>query len=90
MDKIKLADLIKEYSATGFIFVDAGVNSNTPEEGQFVYLDNDGEILDAYGDIEMSPIDPSSPYAGRDDVIYESDWIIDGEGDNPYRFKILF
>jgi len=86
---VKLSDLLHEYGANAFVMVGAGNGSAYGEAGALVEVDE--AALAAYGDIDLSPIDrSSSPWVDRDDVNFESDWIVAGQGQNPYRYKILF
>ena len=86
---MKLSDLVREYGGNAFIMVDDGSGSAF-DRYEGVFIDADEEALAEYGDIDLQPIESSSPWAGRDDVNFESDWIVVGQGDNPYRYKILF
>lgn len=80
--------LVEEAGANGFIFADDGNGAGFGKEGQF--MDWDQEQEDKYGDIEMSPL--PAPHTSADGVecIYASDWVVSGNGDNPYRYRVLF
>jgi hypothetical protein len=83
-----LANLISEFDANAFIFADAGNGCGFGEAGQA--LDYDEAAAKAHGDVELTKLD--APITSNDgyEVNYASDWIVTGEGSNPYRYRIMF
>lgn len=82
---VALKNLITAYGANGFILADAG-NGSADSDGSFVQWDEDTAV---YGDVEMGALD-TVQITGGVECEYASDWIIDGDGDNPYRYRIFF
>lgn len=85
---MKLIDLINEYNGNGFVMTDKGNGSSKPENGQFVHLDDD--LIKQYGQTEMNIMDEFHMSDDGVECMFESDWIVVGDGDNPYRVKIFF
>lgn len=91
---MKLKNLIEEYGATGFVLQDAG-NGSATDNGRFVNVDDgspddSGALLAEYGDVELEEL--AEEHTSDDNVKcqYASEWIVEGQGDNPYRVRIFF
>jgi len=85
---MKLVDLIAEYHAPGFVLADFGNGSSSGCKGQFVDLTP--ELLAQYGSTPMMQL--PAPHMSADGVEcnWESEIIVQGEGQNPYRVKLYF
>ena len=83
-----LAELVEEYGANVFVLADAGNGCGYGEAGRMV--DFDEACADEYGDTEMTKLDAPHTSDDGSECLYASDWIVQGEGDNPYRVRIYF
>jgi hypothetical protein len=81
-----LDKLIKDYSGNAYGFQDAGNGSSS--SGQLLDYDNDART--EYGEVEMSKLPEAIKLDDGTQVEYASDWIVTGEGSNPYRYRIFF
>lgn len=83
-----LADLVQDYGATGVVVADDGNGCGKGIDG--VMVEYDPDMADAYGAVKMEPLE--MPHLSEDEVEcnYASDWMIIGEGDNPYRIRLYF
>lgn len=84
---MKLRDLVKKFDANGFVLADDG-NGSANSDGEFVEWTE--ETADEYGDTELQLLDSWYVLKGGVECLYGSQWIIDGAGDNPYRYRIYF
>ena len=87
-DTTTLSELIDEFSANAFILADAGNGCSYGEKGRAV--DYDEACGMEYAETAMSKLD--TPHISDDGFVcaYASDWIIQGNGDNPYRVRLYF
>lgn len=83
-----LAELVEEYGANAFVLADAGNGCGYGEDGQLAMYDE--AAADEYGETEM--LELSEPHMSDDgqECTYASEWIEQGEGDNPYRVRLFF
>ena len=79
-----LAQLVAEYDANGFFYMDSGNGSAWGEAGEM--MDYDDDAAAQYGHIEMTEISGHKAGNGQD-LEWISDWI---EGENGYRFRVGF
>ena len=79
-----LRKLIEEHDANAFVLEGAGNGS----AGEAI-LWWDAGTEKKYGDTEMVPISPFLATDGQE-VNYGSTWIVVGEGNNPYRYRVFF
>lgn len=82
-----LAKLVSEYSANAFVLADAG-NGCGFGDGRLV--DYDDESAYEYGDVEMIELDAPHISDEGQECTFASEWIEQGEGDNPYRVRLFF
>lgn len=83
-----LNDLIEEYGAEGFVIEDDGNGCAYPKYGMFMLLDE--ECRAEYGDVPMVRLTTAHISADNLPCEWKSDWLIKGEGDNPYRVRLFF
>jgi hypothetical protein len=83
-----LKQLREEFDSGCFVYADAGNGCGFGEQGRVLIYDV--ITAEVYGDTEMTELD--AVHVSDDGVKchYASDWIIDGDGDNPYRYRIYF
>lgn len=88
MKKTTLSALVEEYGANAFVLADAGNGSSYGEKGRLVNYDK--LCRKVYGNTAMHKL--KAPHMSDDgsECEYASDWIIQGDGDNPYRVRIYF
>ena len=92
-----LGELVNTYGANGVVIEDAGNGCGGPS---WLPLD---EMTDSQLSIDMIPLDATTATCDdasrvgamvtgdqRYSAMYVSDWIIEGSGDNPYRYRIIF
>lgn len=78
-----LANLVENFDSNAFVFADAGNGAGFGEDGQAI--DYDQTAAEHYGHIDLMELE--TPINGCN---FASDWIVTGEGTNPYRFRIMF
>ena len=83
-----LNDLISKYGANAFVVLDAGNGAGSPPRGHAVPYD-DGCAAE-YGHVEMEELDAPHTSTDGHECGYASEWIVKGEGDNPYRVRLYF
>lgn len=82
---MKLRELIEKHGAFWCIISESG-DGSANSAGRFVHWDADADKK--YGDTEMLPVQHFSLRVAGVACSYSSDWIVDGEGDNPHRYRI--
>ena len=83
-----LNDLMTECGANAVIVADAGNGAGSPEAGHAVRYDDD--VREAYGEVEMEELDAVHTSADGYECGWASEWMVTGEGDNPYRVRLYF
>lgn len=83
-----LNELVMEYGANAFVLADDGNGCGFGVNG--VTIDYDEDSASVYGGVEMTAL--NGGHVSEDGMLCEfaSDWIIKGEGDNPYRVRLFF
>ena len=83
-----LSDLVEYYDANAIIMADAGNGCGYGSDGHMV--EYCGECAEEFGDVEMAEL--AAPHISDDGhkCLFAFEWIIQGEGDNPYRIRIYF
>jgi hypothetical protein len=104
MKKTTLENLMEEYGANGFVIADAGNGSAGPcwvewsddvaqEYGDTpMFPATEDEMIDDT-DEDYGTLSGAVNYAlqeGATSVSHASNLIVSGEGDNPYRYRIIF
>lgn len=83
---MRLIELMQEFNTRTFVL--ANDRNVSWKHGRTVEYDQDCHAV--YGGTEMFVLD--DPHISEDgsECLYASDWIVDGDGDNPYRVRIYF
>lgn len=84
----KLSELIAEYGANAFIYSDEGSGAGFPRDGQA--LDYDDDAAADYGETELTKLAAPLKSADGHEIHFASEWVVTGDGDNPYRYRIMF
>lgn len=84
-----LNELVMEYGANAFVLADDGNGCSFGEKGRALDYDED-EMGAEYGMVEMMPLEAAHMSDDGIECNFASDWIIKGEGDNPYRVRLYF
>ena len=84
-----LNELVMEYGANAFVMADDGNGCGFGEKGRTLDYD-EAEMGAEYGTVEMLPLEATHMSDDGIECNFASDWIIKGEGDNPYRVRLYF
>lgn len=83
-----LSALMNEFGANGVIIADDGNGCAYGKDGRvFEYTE---EIAEEYGDVEMNKLETAHTSDDGYECEWASEWIIKGNGDNPYRVRLYF
>jgi hypothetical protein len=83
-----LSELMAESGANGVIIADDGNGCAYGEDGRvFEYTE---DIEEEYGDVEMHKLETVHTSDDGYECEWASEWIIKGNGDNPYRVRLYF
>jgi hypothetical protein len=99
-------DLMEEYDGNGFVIIDAGNGCAGPMWMQWYDgVASEYGAIEMFAQAATDPAYPDwastdtlldvchmviGKHYTSDGLIYASDWIVTGSGDNPYRYRIIF